>query len=170
MQAERDGYVGYVADTMLGVREPAPTHIVSVPRTFLYPGPDLRFPHQRPLSMGSTVTVTGAAETRGTRYALLPSGEALIASHLRPIGDVSRRLCRGRRDVSRHALSLGRHFRLRHRLLGPGATGDAHGGQGRAARFRHAGGEASASRSTRARILPGFSAATWCSGKAMSPS
>ncbi|TJX08683.1 MAG: SH3 domain-containing protein, partial [Mesorhizobium sp.] len=44
IQAERDGYVGYVAASMLGGRDHASTHIVSVPRTFLYPGPDLRFP------------------------------------------------------------------------------------------------------------------------------
>ncbi len=89
IQAERDGYVGYVGATMLGAREHAPTHIVTAPRTFLYPGPDLRFPVSGQLSMGSTVTVTGAAETRGTLYVLLPSGEALIAGHLRPLGDVA---------------------------------------------------------------------------------
>ncbi|MGX5842267.1 C40 family peptidase [Mesorhizobium sp. ArgA1] len=89
VQAERDGYVGYVGATMLGTREHAPTHIVTAPRTFLYPGPDLRFPISGQLSMGSTVTVTGAAETRGTHYVLLPSGEALIAGHVRPLGDVA---------------------------------------------------------------------------------
>ncbi|MBM2710984.1 C40 family peptidase [Mesorhizobium caraganae] len=89
VQAERDGYVGYVGATMLGAREHAPTHIIAAPRTFLYPGPDLRFPISGQLSMGSTVTVTGTAETRGTHYALLPSGEALIAGHLRPLGDVA---------------------------------------------------------------------------------
>ncbi|MBZ9705796.1 NlpC/P60 family protein [Mesorhizobium sp. ESP7-2] len=89
IQTERDGYVGYVADVMLGRRDHASTHIVSVPRTFLYPGPDLRFPIAGQLSMGSTTTVTGAAETRGTHYALLPSGEAMIAGHLRPIGEVA---------------------------------------------------------------------------------
>ncbi|ESX04640.1 peptidase P60 [Mesorhizobium sp. LSJC268A00] len=89
VQAERDGYVGYVGATMLGAREHAPTHIVCAPRTFLYPGPDLRLPISGQLSMGSTVTVTGAAETRGTQYALLPSGEALIAGHVRPFGDVT---------------------------------------------------------------------------------
>ncbi|TJV05463.1 MAG: NlpC/P60 family protein [Mesorhizobium sp.] len=87
VQAERDGYVGYIADMMLGGRDRAPTHIVSVPRTFLYPGPDLRFPIAGQLSMGSMVTVTGAAETRGTHYAVLPSGEAVISGHLRPIGE-----------------------------------------------------------------------------------
>lgn len=87
IQAERDGYVGYVADTVLSARDHAPTHIVSVPRTFLYPGPDLRLPLSRRLSMGSAVTVAGAAETRGTHYALLPSGEAVISGHLRPVGE-----------------------------------------------------------------------------------
>jgi len=87
VQGARDGYVGYVASSMLGERRAAPTHIVSVPRTFVYPGPDLRFPQSGQLSMGSTVTITGSAETRGTAYALLPSGEAVIAAHLRPIAD-----------------------------------------------------------------------------------
>ncbi|AZO09861.1 peptidase P60 [Mesorhizobium sp. M3A.F.Ca.ET.174.01.1.1] len=88
VQAEADGYVGYVADTVLGPREKTPTHIVSVPRTFVYPGPDLRFPTAGQLSMGSCVTVTRSAETRGTHYALLPSGQAVIARHLRPLAEV----------------------------------------------------------------------------------
>jgi len=87
VQAVRDGYVGYVADTALKAPGGAPTHVVSVPRTFVYPGPDLRFPRTADLSMGSAVTVAGAAETRGTHYAVLASGEAMIAGHLRPIGD-----------------------------------------------------------------------------------
>ena len=87
VQGERDGYVGYVEESALGGRDRAATHVVSVPRTFVYPGADLRFPVSGRLSMGSTVTVTGTAETRGTQYALLPSGEALIARHLRPAGE-----------------------------------------------------------------------------------
>lgn len=87
VQSERDNYVGYVAASELGGRDLPPTHIVSVPRTFVYPGPDLRFPRSEQLSMGSTVTVTSTAETRGTSYAVLPSGEAVIAGHLLPIAD-----------------------------------------------------------------------------------
>jgi cell wall-associated NlpC family hydrolase len=87
VQAVRDGYVGYVADTALKASGEAPTHVVSVPRTFVYPGPDLRFPRTADLSMGSAVTAAGAAERRGTHYAVLASGEAMIAGHLRPIGD-----------------------------------------------------------------------------------
>ena len=86
VQGARDGYVGYVAASALGGRDHAPTHLVSVPRTFLYPGPDLRLPRRAALSMGSALTVTGTAETRGTTYALLSSGEAAIAGHLTPIG------------------------------------------------------------------------------------
>jgi len=87
VQGARDGYVGYVAASALTGRDHAPTHLVSVPRTFLYPGPDLRFPRKEALSMGSALTVTGTAETRGTTYALLPSGEAVIAGHLTPLGE-----------------------------------------------------------------------------------
>lgn len=87
IQGERDGYVGYVAASMLGQRHEAPTHVVCVPRTFVYPEPDLRFPPSGQLSMGSSVTVTGSAETRGTLYALLASGEAVTARHLRPVAD-----------------------------------------------------------------------------------
>lgn len=86
-QGTRDGYVGYIASSMLGEAALAPTHIVSVPRTFVYPGPDLRFPQSGQLSMGSAVAVAGSAETRGTAYAVLPSGEAVIAGHLRPVAE-----------------------------------------------------------------------------------
>lgn len=86
VQAMADGYVGYLPEETLGVPE-ATTHVVSVPRTFLYPGPDLRFPRRDTLSMGSRVTVVGQAETRGTRYGLLADGGALILRHLRPLID-----------------------------------------------------------------------------------
>jgi cell wall-associated NlpC family hydrolase len=87
VQGRRDSYVGYVETSALGPEGDPPTHLVSVPRTFLYPGPDLRFPRRAALSMGSAVAVVGTAETRGTTYALLASGEAIIAAHLRPVGE-----------------------------------------------------------------------------------
>ena len=40
--------------------------------------------------MGSRVAVTGTAETRGTGYALLASGEAMIARHLQPLRGTAR--------------------------------------------------------------------------------
>jgi cell wall-associated NlpC family hydrolase len=90
IQAERDGYVGYVADAALADRSGTPTHAVSTPRTFVYPGPDLKLPISGELSMGSRVAVTGSAETRGTVYALLASGEAMIARHLQLLPETAR--------------------------------------------------------------------------------
>ncbi|MBB4093692.1 cell wall-associated NlpC family hydrolase [Ochrobactrum pecoris] len=87
MQAERDGYTGYVSAAALEQLAGTETHLVIVPRTFVYPGADLRFPHTMALSLGSRVRIVGAAETRGTKYAILESGEALIASHLAPVGE-----------------------------------------------------------------------------------
>jgi len=87
MQAERDGYTGYVSAAALEQLAGTETHLVIVPRTFVYPGADLRFPHTMALSLGSRVRIVGAAETRGTKYAILESGEALIASHLAPVSE-----------------------------------------------------------------------------------
>ncbi|PWJ80921.1 cell wall-associated NlpC family hydrolase [Pseudaminobacter salicylatoxidans] len=89
VQAERDGYVGYVVQSAIVPREHAPTHRVIVPRTFVYPGPDLRFARAGELSMGALVTVTGQAETRGTAYALLSSGQAVVAGHIAPVEAVA---------------------------------------------------------------------------------
>ena len=89
VQLAADGYVGYVREEALEEGEGLATHVVSVPRSFIYPGPDLRFPYRTALSMGSRVNVTGATETRGTAYALLQDGSAMIAAHLRPIGETA---------------------------------------------------------------------------------
>ncbi len=86
VQADRDGYVGYTGSGALGTRDVTATHVVSAPRSFRYPGADLRFPRSDVLSMGSLVTVTGSTETRGMGYAVLSSGEAMIAKHLIPVG------------------------------------------------------------------------------------
>ena len=85
VQAERDGYTGYVSSASLEKPTADATHMVIVPRTFIYPGSDLRFPHTKALSLGSRVRIVGSAETRGTQYALLENGEALIAGHLAPL-------------------------------------------------------------------------------------
>jgi cell wall-associated NlpC family hydrolase len=86
-QAMRDGYVGYVARSSIAMEGKEATHTVSAPRTFLYSSADLRLPRKACLSMGSRVSVDRFAETRGTRYAVLASGEALVAAHLRPCGE-----------------------------------------------------------------------------------
>ncbi|MBP0440571.1 C40 family peptidase [Tianweitania sediminis] len=81
----QDGYVGYLEAEALAPVLGTPTHVVAAPRTFVYAGPDLRFPRRRALSLGSVVQVTEEAETRGTEYSLLETGEALITKHLQPL-------------------------------------------------------------------------------------
>lgn len=89
VQSDRDLYVGYVATADLGPVDSVPTHRVIAPRTFIYSGPDLRLPRSGALSMGAEVEIVGQAETRGTGYAVLRSGEAVVASHLETIGAVA---------------------------------------------------------------------------------
>lgn len=88
-QAVRDGYVGYMPSGSVTEPDGVPTHRVIVPRTFLYPGPDLRFPTTGPLSLGASVTVVDTAQTRGTDYAVLDSGETLIARHVALVGETA---------------------------------------------------------------------------------
>lgn len=85
IQGRRDRYVGYVESGFLGEQKNAPTHRVGAPRTFIYPGPDLKLPRVGQLSMGASVAVTDFVETRGTRYAIISEGEAIVAHHLRPV-------------------------------------------------------------------------------------
>lgn len=88
VQAERDLYVGYVAAAHLAPQSAPATHLVAVPRTFVYREADMKKRAMRALSLGNEVRVVGSATTRGTDYAFLESGEALIAGHLQPLGSV----------------------------------------------------------------------------------
>ncbi|MFN7025719.1 MAG: C40 family peptidase, partial [Pseudorhizobium sp.] len=86
VQADQDGYVGYLPEGQVSEAEVA-THIVCVPRTFLYPEPELRRPPLAALSVGSRLSVVGEAETRGTRYVVLHDGSALVAAHCCAAGE-----------------------------------------------------------------------------------
>ena len=86
VQAERDGYVGYAPAEALSDMAPQPSHVVISQRTFVYPGPELKLPPTACHSMGAELAIVDFSENRGTTYARLASGEALIASHLRPLG------------------------------------------------------------------------------------
>lgn len=83
-QLDTDGYVGWMSSDGLGPVSAA-THRVRALRTYRYPGPDLKFPPLGLVSIGSKVTVTGTAETRGLTYALLDDGSAVAAGHLVPL-------------------------------------------------------------------------------------
>jgi cell wall-associated NlpC family hydrolase len=85
-QLETDGYVGYVPGAALGAVDPRPTHRVTALRTFLFPGPDLKLPHQGFLTIGARLALAGTAETRGTAYAMIAgAGGAVAARHVEPL-------------------------------------------------------------------------------------
>nr|WP_295461761.1 NlpC/P60 family protein [Mesorhizobium sp.] len=83
VQSVSDGYVGYVGSNGLADGASKAAHLVTAARTFVYPAPDLKSVPTSALSMGSLVQVVGFEERRGTNYAVLPSGEAVVASHVR---------------------------------------------------------------------------------------
>lgn len=85
VQAEGDGYVGYVRSEALGPApaEP-PSHRVGVPATHLYPEPDLKAPALDVATMGARARVVG------TRGAFSETAEGwLVSGHLRPLDDVA---------------------------------------------------------------------------------
>lgn len=79
-QLADDGYVGYVPSEALRPVGPAPTHKVVAPRTFIFPGPDIKLPPRGALCFGSTVAV------RGEKGAFAVTAEGfLFARHLAPL-------------------------------------------------------------------------------------
>ncbi|MCG4668236.1 hypothetical protein, partial [Escherichia coli] len=62
-QLERDGYVGYLPSAALAPVGPDPTHRVTVRRTFVYPGPNMKLPPLAVLPFGARVAVAGSRDT-----------------------------------------------------------------------------------------------------------
>lgn len=87
-QSLKDGYMGYIDTTVLCAPTTKQTHIVSVPRTFLYLQADLRGPVASALSMGSKVCVVDEIEIRDTMYSVLENGQTMVSCHLSPIEHV----------------------------------------------------------------------------------
>lgn len=87
VKSDFDDYVGYLPEAALDADGPAATHVVAVPRTFAYSGPDLRTPATFALSIGSRIPVIGESETRGTRYLTLAGGQSVVAGHCLAIGE-----------------------------------------------------------------------------------
>lgn len=86
VKADFDDYVGYIPDYAVSPVVRSLTHIVTAPRTFVYSGPDLKFPTVQALSMGNRIAVIDERDTRGTRYFLLEGGQAVIANHCAELG------------------------------------------------------------------------------------
>ena len=84
-QVATDGYVGYLSLAALGAAGAAPTHRVTVLRSYRYPAPELKSPPLGLLSLGARVAVVDQTVVRGLTYALLEDGSAMVARHLAPL-------------------------------------------------------------------------------------
>lgn len=81
VQAEADGYCGWLAEGALAPARPA-THWVAALATHLYPGPSIKLRERALLSLGARVTVTGGEGM----FAATPEG-FIPRQHLRALGD-----------------------------------------------------------------------------------
>jgi cell wall-associated NlpC family hydrolase len=80
-QLETDGYVGWLSANALGPTTGAPTHKVTVPRAFVFPGPDIKMPPIVALPMGARLTIARQDE----RFAVTALGWHVPAVYLAPI-------------------------------------------------------------------------------------
>jgi len=80
-QLESDGYVGYLSANALGPPGPAPTHKVCVPRTFGFPGADIKLPPMIALPMAARLTI----ERQDSRFALNQYGWHFPLAHVAPL-------------------------------------------------------------------------------------
>lgn len=81
VQAERDGYVGYVKTAHLGTAQRA-SHWVSAAASHLYPQPDFKTCETAPLSFGSRLNITA---DHG-RFSETADGQFVPSTHLTPVG------------------------------------------------------------------------------------
>jgi cell wall-associated NlpC family hydrolase len=80
-QLENDGYVGYLSANALGPVGAAATHRVCVPRTFGFPGADIKLPPMIALPMGAVLPIVRETD----RFALNGYGWHFPATHLMPL-------------------------------------------------------------------------------------
>lgn len=80
VQLDADGYVGYLPSDALRVPAGPATHKVGAPRTFLFPGPDIKMPPLATLPFGARL----AAIEEGERFLRLPEG-FVFAGHAVPL-------------------------------------------------------------------------------------
>lgn len=80
-QLARDGYVGWIAANALWSRNDPPTHRVRVPRSFVYPGPDIKLPPVGALPLGADVTIAGARDG----FLFTPEYGFIYEKHLSPL-------------------------------------------------------------------------------------
>jgi cell wall-associated NlpC family hydrolase len=80
VQAETDGYVGYLESNALAARGAEPTHRVGVRSTFLFPEPDFKAPIRQVLTLTAPLAVVGEEG----RFSASPVGY-VWSDHLVPL-------------------------------------------------------------------------------------
>jgi hypothetical protein len=85
VQLHNDNYVGYVPSEGLVAHIAAPTHRVSVLRTYVFPEPDSKVPPLALLSLNSRIAVAEIAD----RYLRLEIGGFIYGRHAMPVSDVA---------------------------------------------------------------------------------
>jgi cell wall-associated NlpC family hydrolase len=73
-QLVNDGYVGFLPAAALLAPGPAATHKIAVPRTFVFPGPDIKLPPVDALPMGATVAIARTQDSFAvTAHGFIPA-------------------------------------------------------------------------------------------------
>ena len=89
-QLQEDRYVGWIPLEALEKGRPHPTHKVSALRTLAFGRADIKAPPIATLPFGARVAVTGAAEDRNARYALIEPAGAVVVQHLKSLDAVEK--------------------------------------------------------------------------------
>ncbi|MHA1189759.1 MAG: C40 family peptidase [Alphaproteobacteria bacterium] len=93
-QLQRDRYVGWLPSDALiagdeGSKPVVPTHRVSVPRTLVFPGPDIKMPPLEALPLGAEISVSATAPGPDTGFARVASAGFVPIGHLTPLAGMS---------------------------------------------------------------------------------
>ena len=84
VQADRDGYVGFVISNTVAPAAVAATHTVQALRTYVYAGASIKVPDPILIPQGALLTVVGLEKEFGK----LDTGGYVFMAHVQPIGTV----------------------------------------------------------------------------------
>lgn len=89
VQLEADSYVGFMPTEALGPATGDLPFKVRVPRTFVFPAPDIKAPPLDALPMGARVAIIGEASDHNADYRLVAPFGAVVAQHLSPSSELA---------------------------------------------------------------------------------
>jgi cell wall-associated NlpC family hydrolase len=87
VQLGLDDYVGWMAANDMSAAAAQPTHMVCVPSTFVFSGPDIKSKVLEILPLGASVTVSDEASDHNARYGMIEPAGAIVMQHLMPVGE-----------------------------------------------------------------------------------